>query len=49
LWGSVVLDGLVVAVSGAEPAYDEALSGLIAMLLRAEAKMARAALTVPFI
>jgi hypothetical protein len=49
LWGSVVLDGLVVAVSGAEPAYDEALSGVVAMLLRAEAKMARAALTVPFV
>ena len=42
LWGSVVLDGFVVAVSGAEPPYDEALSGVIAMLLRGITKASRA-------
>lgn len=38
LWGSVALDGIVVAVSGAIPEYDEALAGCVAMLIRAEAK-----------
>jgi hypothetical protein len=38
LWGSVCIDGIVVAVSGAHAAYDEGLSGAVAMLLRAEAK-----------
>ncbi len=35
LWGSVVLDGLVVGVSGAHPWYDEAFAGTVAMCLRA--------------
>jgi hypothetical protein len=38
LWGSVVMDGLVVGVSGADPWYDEAFAGTIAMCLRAPAK-----------
>jgi hypothetical protein len=40
LWGSVVLDGIVVGVSGANPWYDEAFAGAIAMCLRAMAKAA---------
>lgn len=42
LWGSVSLDGIVVAVSGCLAAYDEALAGSIALALRAEAKIAAA-------
>lgn len=38
LWGSIVLDGIVVSVSGAHPWYDEAFAGTIAMCLRAMAK-----------
>jgi hypothetical protein len=38
LWGSVVVDGIVVAVSGANPWYDEAFAGTVAMCLRAIAK-----------
>lgn len=38
LWGSVVVDGIVVAASGANPWYDEAFAGAVAMLLRALAK-----------
>lgn len=38
LWGSVVVDGIVVAVSGANPWYDEAFAGAVAMCLRALAK-----------
>lgn len=38
LWGSVVVDGIVVAVSGANPWYDEAFAGTVAMCLRALAK-----------
>ncbi|HYD94883.1 MAG TPA: hypothetical protein VEC01_06125 [Noviherbaspirillum sp.] len=38
LWGSVVVDGIVVAVSGANPWYDEAFAGTVAMCLRAVAK-----------
>lgn len=38
LWGSVALDGIVVGVSGANPWYDEAFAGTIAMCLRALAK-----------
>ncbi|HEU4622406.1 MAG TPA: hypothetical protein VFS42_09285 [Burkholderiaceae bacterium] len=38
LWGSVALDGIIVGVSGAEPAFDEAIAGTIAMFLRALAK-----------
>lgn len=38
LWGSVVVDGIVVAVSGANAWYDEAFAGTVAMCLRALAK-----------
>jgi hypothetical protein len=38
LWGSVVLEGIVVSVSGAYPWYDEAFAGTLAMCLRAIAK-----------
>lgn len=38
LWGSVVVDGIVVGVSGADPWFDEAFAGAIAMTLRALAK-----------
>lgn len=38
LWGSIVLDDIVVAVSGADPWYDEAFAGTIAFCLRAQAK-----------
>ena len=38
LWGSVCLDGLVVAVSGMQPWFDEALAGVVACCLRAVAK-----------
>jgi hypothetical protein len=38
LWGSVCLDGLVVAVSGMQPWYDEALAGIVACCLRAVSK-----------
>ena len=38
LWGSIVLDGIVVGASGANPWYDEAFSGAVAMCLRAIAK-----------
>nr|WP_307726774.1 hypothetical protein [uncultured Caldimonas sp.] len=40
LWGSVCLDGIVVAVSGGEAEFDEAFSGMVAMLIRAFAKQA---------
>ena len=40
LAGAVAIDGIVVAVSGCEPVYDEALSGSVALLLRAQAKKA---------
>lgn len=43
LWGSVVLDGLVVSCSGAQPWYDEAFAGTVAMCLRAMAKEKMAA------
>ena len=42
LWGSVALDGIVVAASGADPWYDEAFAGAIALCLRAQAKAAAA-------
>ena len=35
LAGGLTLDGIVVGVSGADPLYDEALAGAIAMSLRA--------------
>ena len=38
LWGSAVVDGITVAVSGANPWYDEAFAGTVAMCLRAIAK-----------
>lgn len=38
LWGAVVLDGIVVAASGAHPWYDEAFAGTVAMCVRALAK-----------
>jgi hypothetical protein len=38
LWGSIVLDGITVGVSGAHPWYDEAFAGTVAMCLRALAK-----------
>jgi len=38
LWGSVYLDGLVVAVSGMQPWFDEALAGVVACCLRAVTK-----------
>lgn len=40
LWGSVALDGIVVAASGADPWYDEAFAGAVALCLRAQAKAA---------
>jgi hypothetical protein len=38
LWGSVAVDGIVVSASGANPWYDEAFAGTVAMCLRAIAK-----------
>lgn len=38
LWGGVCMDEIVVAVSGMQPWYDEALSGVIACCIRAIAK-----------
>lgn len=38
LWGSTIVDGIVVGVSGAQPWYDEAFAGTVAMCLRALAK-----------
>jgi hypothetical protein len=38
LWGSVVVDGITVAVSGADAWFDEAFAGTIAVCLRALAK-----------
>ena len=38
LWGSAIVDGITVAVSGANPWYDEAFAGTVAMCLRAIAK-----------
>jgi hypothetical protein len=38
LWGSIVLDGIVVGVSGAHPWFDEAFAGTVAMWLRALGK-----------
>lgn len=35
VWGSAVVDGVVVGVSGANPWFDEALSGAIAHLFKA--------------
>ena len=41
LWGSVWLDGIVVAASGAFPQFDEVYAGTVAYWLRALAKDAR--------
>lgn len=38
LWGTAVVDGIVVGVSGANAWYDEAFAGTVAMCLRAMAK-----------
>ncbi|OZI63381.1 hypothetical protein [Bordetella genomosp. 11] len=38
VWGSAIVDGIVVATSGMNPWYDEAFSGAIAYALRAVAK-----------
>jgi hypothetical protein len=38
LWGSVAVDGIIVGASGANPWYDEAFAGAVAMCLRAIAK-----------
>lgn len=38
LWGSTALGGIVVGVSGANPWFDEAIAGTVAMWLRALAK-----------
>ncbi|OWW19773.1 hypothetical protein [Noviherbaspirillum denitrificans] len=38
LWGTAVVDGITVGVSGANPWYDEAFAGTVAMCLRAVAK-----------
>jgi len=38
LWGTAMVDGITVAVSGANPWYDEAFAGTVAMCLRAVAK-----------
>lgn len=43
LWGSAVLDGMVVGVSGALPFYDEAFAQVVAACLRAIVKQAAAA------
>lgn len=40
LWGGVVMHDIVVAVSGADPWFDEAFAGSVAMVLRALAKKA---------
>jgi hypothetical protein len=38
LWGSVCIDGIVVGASGANPWFDEALAGTVALCLRALVK-----------
>lgn len=38
VWGSVVVDGIVVGVSGANPWFDEAFAGAIAYAFKAECK-----------
>ncbi len=44
LWGSVVLHDIAVGVSGADPWYDEAFAGAVALCLHALAKKACAAM-----
>ncbi|HEY0847299.1 MAG TPA: hypothetical protein VGE12_18160 [Noviherbaspirillum sp.] len=43
LWGSAVVDGIVVGVSGANPWFDEVFAGTVAMWLRGLAKGAAVA------
>jgi hypothetical protein len=43
LWGSVVVDGITVAASGAHAWFDEAFAGAVAMCLKALAKRGAAA------
>ena len=43
LAGGMVVEGITVAVSGADPAYDEALAGAIALSLRAILKLRESA------
>lgn len=43
LWGSAVVDGIVVGVSGANPWFDEVFAGSVAMWLRGLAKGAAVA------
>jgi hypothetical protein len=43
LWGSVVVDGIVVAASGAHAWFDEAFAGCVAMCVKALAKRGAAA------
>jgi hypothetical protein len=40
LWGGIVIHDIVVAVSGADPWFDEAFAGAVAMFVRALAKKA---------
>jgi hypothetical protein len=40
LYGSVVIDGIVVSSSGANPWYDEAFAGTVALCMKAMAKAA---------
>lgn len=42
LWGSAVVDGIIVGVSGANPWFDEVFAGTVAMCLRGLAKGAAA-------
>lgn len=51
LWGSVCLDEIVVAVSGMQAWYDEAIAGVIACCLRgiAKARAVEAAAAGPFL
>lgn len=49
LWGGVVTHGIVVAVSGADPWFDEAFAGSIAMFVRALAKKGLAEQSGPWL
>lgn len=46
VWGSVCLDGIVVAVSGANPWFDEAFAAAVASLFKAAVQGRREALQV---
>ncbi|MFY0477256.1 hypothetical protein [Achromobacter marplatensis] len=45
VWGSVCIDGIVVAVSGANPWYDEAFAAAVASLFKAAVQARREALS----